>query len=178
MKTLLTGLFLFLSLSFQLNAQNNTITDTGDIFLFALPAATLATTFIVGDTKGSWQFTKGFLLTEAVTYGLKLAVNKQRPDRSNQNSFPSGHTSTAFHSASFIHKRYGFTYSLPVYALAGFTAFSRIYGEKHDGWDVLAGALIGIGSNYLFTTPYQREHMELSYNGGNGTYSLGFKYKF
>lgn len=174
----LLGLLLCLSLNFQLNAQNTTITDTGDILLYALPAATLATTFIIGDTKGSWQFTKGLLLTEAVTYGLKAVINKPRPDYSNQNSFPSGHTSTVFHSASFIHQRYGVTYSIPAYALASFTAISRIYGEKHDGLDVLAGAIVGIGSSYLFTTPYQQEHMELTFNGGKGNYLLGFKYKF
>jgi membrane-associated phospholipid phosphatase len=171
-------LFLCLSLSSPLNAQNTTIRDNGDILLYALPAATLATTFIIGDTKGSWQFAKGLLLTEAITYGLKLAINKPRPDQSNKNSFPSGHTSTVFHSASFIHQRYGVTYSIPAYALASFTAFSRIYAEKHDGWDVLAGAVVGIGSSCLFTTPYQKEHIELTFNEWNGDYLLGFKYEF
>ena len=97
---------------------------------------------------------------------------------SNNDSFPSGHTSTTFQSASFIHKRYGFKYSIPAYALAGFTAFSRINADKHDGWDILAGAVIGIGSSYLFTTEYQKEHMELTFNSQEGTYLLGFKYKY
>jgi membrane-associated phospholipid phosphatase len=169
---------LCLGLSHQIKGQNSTLVDTGDILLIALPSGVLATTLIMGDTKGSWQFAKGLILTEAVTYGLKITVNKPRPDRSDENSFPSGHTSTVFHSASFIHRRYGVTYSIPVYALAGFTAITRIYGEKHDGLDILAGALIGIGSTYLFTTPYQQEHMELTFNGGSGNYLVGFKYKF
>lgn len=164
--------------SFQAISQDTTVRDTGDVILFALPTATLATTFIIGDTKGSWQFAKGFLVTEATTYFLKAIISKPRPDLSNQNSFPSGHTSTTFHSASFIHKRYGFTYSIPAYALAGFTAFSRTDANKHDGWDILGGAIIGIGSTYLFTTPYQQEHMELTFGGGDGTYLLGFTYKF
>ncbi len=147
-------LFLLVCLysSSNLTAQNETIEDAGDIILFVLPATTLATTFIIGDTKGSWQFTKAFLLTEAVTYGLKLSIDKERPDMSNNNAFPSGHTSTTFQSASFIHMRYGFKYSIPAYALAGFTAFSRIDAKKHDGWDIFVGAAIGIGSSYLFTT--------------------------
>lgn len=174
----LLALIICLLLCLKLSAQKTTIEDTGDVILFALPTAALASTFIIGDTKGSWQFTKGFLLTEALTYGLKAVISKRRPDGSDENSFPSGHTSTTFHSASFIQRRYGASYGIPAYALAGFTAFSRLYGEKHDGWDVLAGAIIGVGSTYLFTTPYQQEHMELTFSSGDGNYVLGFKYKF
>ncbi len=175
----LKAFLLLLLCSFSnLSAQNKTVEDVGDIILFVLPATTLATTFIIDDTKGSWQFTKAFLLTEVVTYGLKLSIDKQRPDMSNNNSFPSGHTSTTFQSASFIHRRYGFKYSIPAYALAGFTAFSRIDAKKHDGWDIFVGAVIGIGSSYLFTTEYQKEHMELTFSSQESSYLLGFNYKF
>ena len=171
---------------FQLNAQDTseTIPQRGttqkidDVILFALPAATLGTSIVLEDYKGTWQFTKGLLLTEAITYGLKLSINKQRPDYSNDNSFPSGHTSTVFQSAGFIHRRYGFTYSIPSYLLAGFTAASRIDSKKHDILDVLAGAAIGLGSNLLFTTPYQQEHMELGLISGEGNYMLSFTYRF
>ncbi|SDB28834.1 Membrane-associated phospholipid phosphatase [Flavobacteriaceae bacterium MAR_2010_188] len=150
----------------------------GDVVLFALPAATIGSSFIIGDEPGAWQFTKGFLLTEAVTYGLKVGINKPRPDNSNDNSFPSGHTSTVFHSAGYIHRRYGFKYSIPAYVLAGYTAASRIDSRKHDILDVLAGAAIGLGSNLLFTTEYQQEHMEMTFNSSEGNYQLGFAYKF
>ena len=171
---------------FQLNAQDTSETipqhgttqKIGDVILFALPAATLGTSIVLEDYKGTWQFTKGLLLTEAITYGLKLSINKQRPDNSNDNSFPSGHTSTVFQSAGFIHRRYGFTYSIPSYLLAGFTAASRIDSKKHDILDVLAGAAIGLGSNLLFTTPYQQEHMELGLISGEGNYMLSFTYYF
>ncbi|MGB3607707.1 MAG: phosphatase PAP2 family protein [Psychroserpens sp.] len=155
-----------------------TTQTVGDVILIALPVATLGTSFIIGDRQGAWQFTKGIALTGFITYGLKFAVNKQRPDRSNDNSFPSGHTSTVFHSAGFVHRRYGFTYSIPAYVLAGFTAASRIDSKKHDILDVLAGATIGLGSNLLFTTQYQQEHMELTYSNFEGHHLLGFKFKF
>lgn len=158
--------------------QVGTTQTIGDVILFALPAATVGTSLIIGDEKGAWQFTKGLLLTTGVTYGLKLSINKQRPDMSNDNSFPSGHTSTVFHSAGYVHRRYGFKYSIPAYALAGFTAASRIDSNKHDILDVLAGAAIGLGSNLLFTTEYQQEHMELTFNSSDGNYLLGFTYKF
>ena len=162
----------------QTKPDVGTTQKIGDVILFALPAATIGTSFIIGDEKGAWQFTKGLLLTEAITYGLKLSINKQRPDMSNDNSFPSGHTSTVFHSAGYIHRRYGFKYSIPAYALAGFTAASRIDSKKHDILDVLAGAAIGLGSNLLFTTEYQQKHMELTFNKEDGGYLLGFTYKF
>lgn len=150
----------------------------GDVILFALPAATVGTSLIIGDEQGAWQFTKGLLLTTGITYGLKLSVNKQRPDMSNDNAFPSGHTSTVFHSAGYVHSRYGFKYSIPAYALAGFTAASRIDSKKHDMLDVIAGAAIGLGNNLLFTTEYQQEHMGLTYSSFEGNHMIGFTYKF
>lgn len=172
--------------SSQLKAQDTSETKPkigttqkiGDIILIVLPIATIGTSFIIGDKKGAWQFTKGLLLTEAVTYGLKLGVNKQRPDMSNDNAFPSGHTATTFHSAGFIHRRYGFKYSIPAYLFAGFTAASRIDSKKHDVLDVLAGAAIGLGSNLLLTSKYQEEHMELRFTSSNNEYLIGFKYQF
>lgn len=158
--------------------ERGTTQKAGDIILFTLPAATLGTAFLIRDNKGAWQFTKGFVVTELVTYGLKLSINKQRPDRSNDNAFPSGHTSTVFHSAGYIHKRYGFKYSIPSYLLAGFTAASRIDSKKHDILDVTAGAIIGLGSNLLFTTEYQQKHMTLTYSNNKGDQMIGFIYKF
>jgi len=170
----------------KLNAQDTSETQPiigtnqkiGDVILIALPVAALGTTLLKGDKKGAWQFTKGFVVTEAVTYGLKMSINKTRPDQSNDNSFPSGHTSTVFHSAGYIHRRYGFKYSIPAYLLAGFTAASGIDSRKHDILDIIAGAAIGLGSNLLFTTEYQQKHMQLSYSSFEGNHMIGFSYKF
>lgn len=158
--------------------QVGTVQKIGDVILIALPVATLGASLIKGDNTGAWQFTKGLILTEAVTFGLKFGINKQRPDMSNDNAFPSGHTSTVFHSAGYIHRRYGFKYSIPAYVLAGYTAASRIDSKKHDILDVIAGTAIGLGSNLLFTTEYQQEHMELTYDNFEGNHLIGFKYKF
>mgnify|MGYP002628197952 FL=1 len=154
------------------------IQKTGDVFLFAMPLVSLGTTFIIEDKEGAWQFTKGLLTSCAVTYGLKLSIDKERPDMSNNNSFPSGHTATTFYSAGFIHRRYGFKYSIPAYVFAGFTAASRIDSKKHDIFDVLAGATIGLGSNLLFTKAYEQKHTELTFNSNKGDYLLCFTYIF
>lgn len=150
----------------------------GDLILFTLPITTLGTSFVIRDENGAWQFTKGFLFTTAITYSLKFSIHKSRPDRSDKYAFPSGHTSSVFYTAGYIHRRYGFKYSIPAYILAGYTAASRIDSNKHDFIDVLAGAAIGLGSNLLFTKAYQQKHMGLTFNNSNGNYMLGFKYKF
>jgi|TARA_R110000744_G_scaffold79430_5_gene155991 membrane-associated phospholipid phosphatase len=175
-KTLL--LLLITLFGTMLKAQDKTITNLGDVLLFTMPTTALGTSIITGDQKGTWQFTKGFLLNQALTIGLKMAIDKPRPDLSNNSSFPSGHTSITFQSAAFIQKRYGWKYGAAAYALAGFTGYSRIQADKHDGWDVLAGAIIGVGSSYIFTTPYRKEHMEITFNKSDGHYLLGYKYKF
>ena len=172
-----TSLILFICFVTNSKAQNESLETAGDVVLVALPITALTTTLIIGDKKGSWQFAKSFAVNQIITFSLKEIIDKPRPDGSNNNSFPSGHTSTTFQSASFIQRRYGWKYGAVAYALAGFTAYSRVENNKHDGWDVLGGIVIGVGSTYLFTTPYQKEHLELSFKSGGGDYLIGFKYK-
>ena len=179
---LLISLILLFAVLFDGNnnllGQNKTIQMTGDVLLFSLPAAALTGSLITKDYQGSWQFTKGALLNQAVTFGLKYAINKERPYNNGSRGFPSGHTSTTCQSAAFIQKRYGWKYGIPAYVLAGFTGYSRISAQKHDGWDVLAGAVVGVGSAYLFTSPYLKEHMELTFASDSDGFALGFIYKF
>ncbi len=160
------------------NREDSFIENTGDAMVIALPVSALATTFIMKDQQGTWQFTKGFLLNQAVTVTAKLLINKERPLQGGDYAFPSGHTSTAFQGASFFHRRYGFKYAIPAYVLAGFTAYSRWNAKRHDGWDILAGAIVGIGSTYFFTTPYNEKQMQLTFSSYDNNYLLGFSYSF
>ena len=153
----------------------------GDYAQFAPTAVSLITVIAKDDKKGFWQLTKSVGTNLAVTWGLKYAINKHRPEgRTDGHAFPSGHTSFAFQGASFLQKRYGWKYGVPAYALAAYVGWSRLegIGERHDGWDVFAGAAVGIGSTYLFTTPYARDHFELSFKSGGGDYMVGLNYKF
>lgn len=160
------------------NPEDSFIENSGDAAVFFLPVSAVATTFFMKDKKGTWQFTKGFALNLAVTGAMKVLINKERPLQGGDYAFPSGHTSVAFQSASFYHRRYGFKYSIPAYVLAGFTAYSRLNAERHDGWDILAGAVVGIGSTWFFTKPYQEERMQLTFSGYDDVFVLGFKYHF
>ena len=80
--------------------------------------------------------------------GIKYSTRERRPDGTTANSFPSGHTATAFMAATILHKEYGLTrslwYSVGGYAVAtGIGAF-RVMNNRHWVSDVLAGAGIGI----------------------------------
>ena len=85
--------------------------------------------------------------------GLKYTTKVTRPDGSANNSFPSGHTASAFTNATFLHKEYGQyrsgLYSIGGYATAVATGFGRVLNNRHWISDVLAGAGIGILSTEL-----------------------------
>jgi membrane-associated phospholipid phosphatase len=85
---------------------------------------------------------------------MKYTIDAERPN-GGDHSFPSGHTSTSFASAEFIRGRYGWSYGIPAYVVASFVGYSRVESKQHHTRDVIAGAVIGIGSSYLFTTPYK-----------------------
>ena len=130
------------------------VQTSGDISQIIIPVVAYTTTLMEDDPEGTTQFCKSFLLNLGVTYGLKTTVDKKRPD-GGSHAFPSGHTSTSFQGAAFIQRRYGWKFGLPFYLGAAYVGWSRVYSDKHDVTDVLAGAAIGIASSYLFTTPFK-----------------------
>lgn len=92
-----------------------------------------------------------------IVNGVKYSVKEMRPDGSTRNSFPSGHTATAFMAATILHKEYGLTrsswYSVGAYAVATTTGVMRSLNNRHWISDILVGAGIGVISTdlgYLF----------------------------
>lgn len=84
---------------------------------------------------------------------MKYIIRDMRPDDSKANSFPSGHTATAFMAATILHKEYGLTRSL-WYSVGGYTIATgigvfRVMNDRHWISDVLTGAGIGIFSTEL-----------------------------
>lgn len=155
--------------------------DTGDVLQVALPVTAGLMTIFEKDYKGTKKFAFSYGTTIALTYSLKHIIKKKRPEGSDKfDSFPSGHTSSAFSGASFIQRRYGWKWGAPAYILAGITGISRMEGPiaYHDIWDVMVGAAIGIGSTYLFTKPHQTESAELGFYSYKDSYVLTFKYQF
>ena len=82
---------------------------------------------------------------------IKVAVNRTRPNMSDK-SFPSGHTATAFMTATMLHMEYGWKnpwWSIGSYSVAAVTGVFRILNNWHWMSDVATGAAVGIGSVHL-----------------------------
>ena len=102
-----------------------------------------------------------YLTSAAMSYGfmalfvnsIKYTAKEMRPDGSTRNSWPSGHTATAFVGATILHKEYGLTrspwYSVAGYGVATATGVMRVLNNRHWVSDVLSGAGVGIISGEL-----------------------------
>jgi membrane-associated phospholipid phosphatase len=103
----------------------------------------------------------GYLLSAVLTQSIKRIVDRKRPfetyafiikrdDEEGGRSFPSGHTSAAFCTATGLALRYRQWYVIvPAYLFAGSVAWARMYQGVHYPSDVFAGALLGAGSAWL-----------------------------
>lgn len=92
------------------------------------------------------------LLMGGVVNTIKHTSDVMRPDGSNNHSFPSGHTATAFMTATMLSKEYGHIspwVSIGAYTAASATGLMRMANNKHWLSDVLTGAGIGVLSTEL-----------------------------
>jgi membrane-associated phospholipid phosphatase len=89
----------------------------------------------------------GYAMMATTVLVLKPATRFQRPDGTSFNSFPSGHTATAFLGAEFLWQEYkdvSVWYGITGYAVAAGTGYFRMYNGRHWLSDVAMGAGIGI----------------------------------
>ena len=142
------GLLLFFINQGISNADG--LRTAGDILQIALPTTALGMTLSEPNNTGTQQWVESFVTSTVVTQTLKYSINRERPNGGDL-SFPSGHTSSAFQGAAFIHRRYGDQYALPVYLLAALTGYSRVHAGVHYWSDVIAGAAVGIAASFYWT---------------------------
>jgi membrane-associated phospholipid phosphatase len=133
-------------------AQDDLTERLGDVLAVGIVATAGGATLVLDDFDGTREFVTGAAVNGLITEGLKRLLPKDRPDVSDRESFPSGHTSTAFQGASFIHFRYGLGYAIPAYVGAAFVGFSRVDARKHFWEDVLVGVALGTLSSRIFTS--------------------------
>jgi hypothetical protein len=90
------------------------------------------------------------IVSGLVTNGLKFTANRTRPDGA-KHSFPSGHTATAFATASVLQRQFGWRVGIPSYVVASYVGASRIAASQHFVTDVLFGAGIGTAAGRATT---------------------------
>ncbi len=121
-------------------------------------------TYVVGRATGNpaiaslgGDLVRAQLLSQTIVQATKFAVGRQRPDGSNGLSFPSGHSASAFATATVIQQHFGWRAGIPAYGFAGLVGASRMASSKHYLSDVLIGAGIGIAAGRTVTMHLGRE---------------------
>ena len=103
---------------------------------------------------------ESFIVASFISISMKYAVNRPRPKETYPDiekltsggspSFPSGHTSDAFSTATSLSIAFPKWYIIaPSYIYASAVGYSRMDLGVHYPSDVLAGAIVGAGSAYL-----------------------------
>ena len=90
------------------------------------------------------------LLAQALTVGVKQSVRRARPEGSGM-SFPSGHASMSFATATVLQQHFGWKIGVPAYAVASYVAASRVEMKRHYLSDVAFGAALGIAAGRSVT---------------------------
>jgi membrane-associated phospholipid phosphatase len=142
----------------ELNASSVTPLSIG------IPAGIAIAGFVTHNKKlkrDALYMAGSFVVNTIITQSVKRIVNRQRPfvtyafiikrdDESGDFSLPSGHTSTAFSTATSVALRYRKWYFVaPSYLFATSVAWARMYQGVHYPSDVFTGAIVGAGSAWL-----------------------------
>ena len=90
-----------------------------------------------------------------VTVILKDIIGRERPNGSSHRSFPSGHTSHSFATATIFKELFGWKWGVPTYSLAIITAVNRLQDNKHYLSDVVFAA--GLGT--AFGLGFSKSHL-------------------
>lgn len=164
-----------------------------DDYIQYLPLAGTMLLCLPKDNREGWQDklvlgATGMAVMGIMVNTLKYTVCEMRPDGSRRNSFPSGHTATAFVGAELVRMEYGGWWGVAAYSVAFATGFLRMYNERHWFHDVVAGAGIGILSAKVayWLLPWEQKQLgKISflpyfapYAGGESVSGLALTYSF
>jgi membrane-associated phospholipid phosphatase len=139
------------------------ITNSVTPIELSVPVVTFATGLIIKDKdirNAGIYLGEAVLINALINEGLKYSINRPRPfetypdieklSKGGSPSFPSGHTSSAFSTATSLSIAFPKWYVIaPSYIWAGAVGYSRMHLGVHYPSDVLAGAIIGAGTAYL-----------------------------
>jgi membrane-associated phospholipid phosphatase len=112
----------------------------------AMSLGTYALGRIVGAPKAShlgMDLLRAQILGESMIEPLKFVVGRERPDHSNHQSFPSGHSAVTFAGATVLERHLGWKKAALGYLIASYVATSRLHDNVHYLSDVVFGAAVG-----------------------------------
>ena len=174
--------------------------DASDDFRSLTELAYVSTALIVPgpETSGDWFSTKAKLLgaewitvktTRGITSGLKSLTQRERPNESNDRSFPSGHATSASIQAQMANLNVEYlpiddspkkALNLTFDSFAALTSWARVEAGEHYPADVLAGWALGHFMAHLardFIDPEQQQLMVMPQTGnGAGGIQLVFRF--
>jgi membrane-associated phospholipid phosphatase len=131
---------------------NQGLANIGEGVAIALPVAAAGISWWKDDWQGIGQLALDTGATVGTALLLKQFIKEERPDYSDDRSFPSDTAALAFAPASYLWARYGWEYGAPAYGAAIFTGYTRVASDEHHWWDVAASAGIAWGWTFLFTS--------------------------
>ena len=138
---------------------SNSVTPISILIPTAIYLAGVINKDCTGKQKGIY-IGETLVVATIISTSLKYAVHRDRPFETysyiqqvvhaGSLSFPSGHTSVAFSTATSLSIAYSKWYVIaPSFAWAGLVGYSRMHLGVHYPSDVFAGALVGAGSAFI-----------------------------
>jgi len=113
-------------------------------------------------------------LSQGMVQVVKVAVQRPRPDGSDNMSFPSGHAASAFATAGVLNRHYGWKVGAPAYAIGSYVALARMAWNRHHATDVVMGAGFGIASARTVTMSVAGSNFNMGVRPETGGASLNF----
>ncbi len=133
------------------------VVELGEDLSTVISGTAYVTSLVARDYRGFVFMGLHNVASSGTTLVLKNGIHQRRPGDQDANSFPSGHTNTAFVGAAFIQQRYGARWGIPSYISAFIVGWSRVYGNKHYVNDVIGGASVAMLSAWALVPPYDAE---------------------
>lgn len=114
------------------------------------------------------------IVSQVMVQTLKFSIQRPRPDNSNNQSFPSGHSAAAFATASVLNRHYGWKVGAPAFALSSYVAVARMAWNRHHATDVVMGAGFGIAAARTVTMSVGKTRFNVGVQPQVGGASVNF----
>lgn len=141
--------------------MNSTAVEFGDHLGSGLPSVLIAgfQYWLDEDSHHGESHLRSLAWSSVLVQTMKFSIGRSRPGGSeNRQSFPSGHTTVSFTTATSLAYAYGWKAAVVAYPAAAFVGVSRLAKGTHWLSDVVAGVFIGYWMGRAGFYDYQLSH--------------------